>query len=80
MCYSCNPNTWESGAGALILRPLCLQKKNQKGVGVGGLKEKEGRPEGERAIDFEILSVPKKILENEAVTANATCVDHIMDM
>lgn len=79
MCYTCNPNTWESGAGELILRPLCLQTKSQKGVGVG-IKEKVGRREGEREIDFEILNVLKKILENEAVTAYSTCADHIMDM
>lgn len=48
--------------------------------GWGGIKEKVGRREGERETDFEILNVPKKILENEAVTAYATCADHIKDM
>lgn len=46
----------------------------------GEIKEKVGRREGERETDFEILNVPKKILENEAVTAYATCADHIKDM
>lgn len=48
MCYTCNPNTWESGAGELILRPLCLQQRARKGL--GGDKGKGGK-EGGRERD-----------------------------